>query len=83
MMADDLHKESKQNIPNVILELKGPEDGENGCEIYYPKDEPKTGYKTYAEMQQAEGSDNPTFINFTLAELCKSSKTVQEKALTI
>ena len=59
MMADDLHKEIKQKYPKRDIRIEVSEDGENGCEIYYPKDEPiKTGYKTYSEMQQAEGKDN-------------------------
>tara|TARA_B100000073_G_scaffold208518_1_gene172914 strand:+ start:265 stop:708 length:444 start_codon:yes stop_codon:yes gene_type:complete len=57
MIADDLYKEIKQKYPKRDVRIDISEDGENGCEIYFPKDEPvKTGYKTYAEM--TEGQDN-------------------------
>ena len=59
MMADDLHKEIIQKYPKRDVRIEVSEDGENGCEIYYPKNEPvKTGYKTYAEMQQSESRVN-------------------------
>ena len=57
MIADDLYKEIKQKYPKRDVRIDISEDGENGCEFYFPKDEPvKTGYKTYAEM--TEGQDN-------------------------
>ena len=55
MMADDLHKEIKQKYPKRDIRIEVSEDGENGCEIYYPKsDSIKTDYKTFEEMSQAE-----------------------------
>ena len=59
MIADDLYKEIKQKYPKRDVRIDISEDGENGCEIYFPKDEPvKTGYKTYSEMQQSESRVN-------------------------
>ena len=59
MIADDLYKEIKQKYPKRDVRIDVSEDGENGCEIYYPKsDSTKTDYKTYAEMQQSESRVN-------------------------
>ncbi len=59
MMAEDLYEKIANKYAGRDVKIEVSEDGENGCEIYYPKDEPiKTGYKTYSEMQQAEGKDN-------------------------
>ena len=56
MMADDLYKEIKKKYVKRDVRIEVSEDGENGCEIYYPKDEStKTGYKTYGDM--IEGKD--------------------------
>ncbi len=55
MMADDLYKEIKQKYTKRDVRIEVSEDGENGCEIYYPKDDSvKTNYKTFEEMNQAE-----------------------------
>ena len=57
MIADDMYKEIKQKYPKRDVRIEVSEDGENGCEIYYPKsDSTKTDYKTYGEM--VEGEDN-------------------------
>ena len=57
MIADDMYKEIKQKYPKRDVRIEVSEDGENGCEIYYPKsDSTKTDYKTYGEM--VEGQDN-------------------------
>ena len=59
MIADDMYKEIKQKYPKRDVRIEVSEDGENGCEIYYPKsDSTKTDYKTYAEMQQSESRVN-------------------------
>ena len=53
MMSDDIYEQIKQKYPKRDVRIEVSEDGENGCEIYYPKDESvKTGYKTYAEMEE-------------------------------
>tara|TARA_Y100001937_G_C7116632_1_gene330460 strand:- start:1484 stop:1933 length:450 start_codon:yes stop_codon:yes gene_type:complete len=63
MMADDLYKQIKQKYPKRDVRIEVSEDGENGCEIYYPKNEStKTGYKTYAEMEESF-ADNENRIN--------------------
>ena len=55
MMADDLYAEIKIKYPKRDVRIEVSEDGENGCEIYYPKsDSVKTDYKTFEEMSQAE-----------------------------
>jgi len=59
MMADDLYKQIIKRYPKRDVRIEVSEDGENGCEIHYPKSEStKTDYKTYAEMQQAESRVN-------------------------
>ena len=63
MMADDLYKQIKQKYPKRDVRIEVSEDGENGWEIYYPKNEStKTGYKTYAEMEESF-ADNENRIN--------------------
>ena len=53
MMSDDIYQQIKQKYPKRDVRIEVSEDGENGCEIYYPKeDSVKTGYKTYAEMEE-------------------------------
>jgi hypothetical protein len=53
MMADDIYQQIKQKYPKRDVRIEVSEDGENGCEIFYPKqDSVKTGYKTYAEMEE-------------------------------
>ena len=55
MMADDLYAEIKIKYSKRDVRIEVSEDGENGCEIYYPKsDSVKTDYKTFEEMNQAE-----------------------------
>ena len=55
MMADDIYQQIKQKYPKRDVRIEVSEDGENGCEIYYPKsDSVKTNYKTFEEMSQAE-----------------------------
>jgi hypothetical protein len=55
MMADDLYTEIKIKYPKRDVRIEVSEDGENGCEITYPKTEStKTNYKTYADMTEAE-----------------------------
>ena len=59
MMADDLYAEIKIKYPKRDVRIEVSEDGENGCEIYYPKsDSVKTDYKTFEEMSQAEKTVN-------------------------
>ena len=59
MIADNMYKEIKQKYAKRDVRIEVSEDGENGCEIYYPKsDSTKTDYKTYSEMQQSEGRVN-------------------------
>lgn len=58
MMADDLYAEIKIKYPLRDIRIEVSEDGENGCEIYYPcKENDNTGFQTYSEMTEAE-SDN-------------------------
>ena len=53
MMADDIYQQIKQKYPKRDVRIEVSEDGENGCEIFYPKqDSVKTVYKTYAEMEE-------------------------------
>ena len=60
MMADDLYKQIKDKYAKRDVRIEVSEDGENGCEIYYPKSEStKTDYKTYGEMVE-EKSDHAT-----------------------
>ena len=55
MMADDLYKQIKDKYAKRDVRIEVSEDGENGCEIYYPISEStKTDYKTFEEMSQAE-----------------------------
>jgi len=55
MIADDMYKEIKQKYAKRDVRIEVSEDGENGCEIYYPKSEStKTDYKTYAEMIEGD-----------------------------
>jgi len=50
-----MYKEIKQKYPKRDVRIEVSEDGENGCEIYYPKSEStKTDYKTYAEMIEGD-----------------------------
>ena len=55
MIADDMYKEIKQKYAKRDVRIEVSEDGENGCEIYYPKsDSTKTDYKTYSEMVEGQ-----------------------------
>ena len=56
MKRHDSHQlEIKIKYPKRDVRIEVSEDGENGCEIYYPKsDSVKTDYKTFEEMSQAE-----------------------------
>jgi len=38
MMADDLYNEISSRYPGRFIEIEVSEDGENGCQIFYPKD---------------------------------------------
>ena len=38
MIADDLYTEISTRYPGRFVEIEVSEDGENGCQIYYPKD---------------------------------------------
>src|SRR6056300_1572755 len=52
MMADDLHKTISEKYPKRDMKIEVSEDGENGCEIYYPVPlETATDFRTYEEMQ--------------------------------
>ena len=52
MMADDLHKIISEKYPKRDMKIEVSEDGENGCEIYYPSPlEIATDFTTYEEMQ--------------------------------
>ena len=55
MIADDMYKEINQKYAKRDVRIEVSEDGENGCEIYYPKsDSTKTDYKTYSEMVEGQ-----------------------------
>jgi hypothetical protein len=57
MIADDLYGQIKDKYAKRDVKIEVSEDGENGCEITYPKTEStKTDYKTYGDM--VEGKDN-------------------------
>ena len=52
MMADDLYKKISDKYPKRDIKIEVSEDGENGCEIYYPRPlETATDFATYEEMQ--------------------------------
>ena len=37
MIADDLYSQISAKCPSRFVEIEVSEDGENGCQIYYPK----------------------------------------------
>ena len=52
MISDTLAEYIRTNYPNRDFVIEVSEDGENGCEIYYPSPlEIATDFTTYEEMQ--------------------------------
>lgn len=37
MLADDLYEKINEKYPGRFVEIEVSEDGENGCQIFYPK----------------------------------------------